>query len=459
MDIRQLLGTCKPQVFETTEAQDQKKLISLGYPEAIVTNQPEFARFLVRSGLAYQIAMLHNSFEGEAPITADSDGHPLIIMNGIRTRWEEIAKLIDYDEKQDALVAKHDPAIGYNYVFPEGIVEKHPAKYDAIYPVGQLSEEKRQELLKHAELFWQTNENPSPLESKPCVLQIVTTRRDLFGRNWLTENILDNLPEHVYVRLVDEKGKVYSFGMRMPPEESNQVYAKLPFTYLTTASSNITCPDYEETRKFQERRVTSVPLSEAAKNEILSYVQKTNGKGVSFNYAKQNCSKLAQVILRKAGIRMNTRLTFGKLIYRLLPSPSRLPGIGLVFKAANKVTSLANSLFKQIRKVTPKPIRHAVREVKKIVSFLPNMLTTLFNNTLAIILGGLKRTGSTSNLPKCDHRMNDSRLSYFPRLFNKVSDFFSHEKSHSYFSPLMVDWQLKQASTRIYTYEKPKMYL
>ncbi len=178
-----------------------------------------------------------------------------------------------------------------------------------------------------------------------------------------------------------------------------------------------------------------------------------------FNYAKQNCNKLAQVVLGIAGVKVNTRLTFSKLLGRLLPSPSRLPIVGFAFRTANKVASFARSIFATIVNRIPEPALRVFSYSRDILLFIPRGLTTVFHNTLAFLLGGAKKTEGVAHACDGEPHMDDNRLTMFPRLFNNVADFFKHEKSHSYFSPLMVEWQLKQPSTRIYTYDKSLMYI
>lgn len=442
-----------------SESKNEKKWVELGFNLEIAKSHPDLVRFLFDSGLAFTIAMFRNTCETASGVEVDSDNHPLIMMNGRLERWDVIKQQIDYDPAQESLIAKGNPALCYNYIHPQGIVQKHHAKYDTLYPVAELTKRKLTKLQNQAALFWQANTEVDPTEDKECVLQVVTTRRDAFGRNWFTENLLDNMPEHVYLRLIDKTGKVYSFGMKMPPSEAGKVYAKLPFTYLTTAAANITTPDYEEKRKFDERRVTSIPLSDARKNAILEYVKSTNDSCMCFNYAKQNCNKLAQVVLGMAGVAVNTRLSFSKLLYRLLPSPSRLPVVGLFFRTVHKVTALVQSVFTKITSFIPESVTRVYTHIKNYLLFIPRTVSAVFSNTLGLILGGARKTATLAANYMHETHLDDTRLTKFSRLFESFTDFFSHEKSHSYFSPLMVEWQLKQPSTRVYTYDKPMMYI
>jgi hypothetical protein len=439
-------------------ASDEKKWVELGFSPKIISSHPDCVAFLFTSHLVYSIASFHNSFELGSAIELDQDDHPLIKMDGKWCRWEQIKQLIDYDPTHASLIAKGNPAICYNYIHPDGIVQKDYAAYDKLYPVAQLSQTQHAELQAHAKQFWNTNSEIDPEENKDCVLQIVTTRRDICRRNWFTENLLDNIPEHVHMRVIDKQGRLYSFGMKVASSAAAEVYKSVPFTYLTTAPSTITTPDFEESRKFDERRVTSIPLTEERKTAILEYIEKTNSKGVSFNYAKQNCSKLAEIVLAKAGVKISTRLTFNRLLMRLLPSPSRLPIVGVLFKIANAVAAAVSRLFARVVQAIPAPIKRIYSVCIEYLLHVPQTIQAIFNNTLALILGAGRTTSQTVQTPH-DTKHDDNNLTIFPRLINNFKDFFTYEKSHSYFSPLMVEWQLKQASTHIYTYDKPRMYI
>ena len=439
-------------------ANDEKKWVELGFDPKFIASHPDFISFLFTSHLVYCIASFHNSFGSGVAFESDTDDHPLIKMDGKWCRWELIKQQLDYDPTIASLIAKGNPAICYNYIHPEGIVQKDYAKYDKLYPVAQLSETQHADLKAHAKQFWNTTAEVDPNESKDCVLQIVTTRRDICRRNWFTENLLDNIPEHVHMRVIDKQGRLYSFGMKVASSAAAEVYKSVPFTYLTTAPSTITTPDFEESRKFDERRVTSIPLTEERKTTILEYIEKTNSKNVSFNYAKQNCSKLAEIVLAKAGVKISTRLTFNRLLMRLLPSPSRLPIVGILFTIANKVAAAASRVFARIVNAIPDSIKRIYSICIEFLLHVPQTIQAIFNNTLALILGAGRTTAQTVKTHH-DIKHDDNNLTVFPRLINNIKDFFTYEKSHSYFSPLMVEWQLKQASTIIHTYDKPRMYV
>lgn len=436
-----------------------RKFCNLGFNESICQSHPQCVRFLLDSGLAFQIAMFkHTTEEGifEHDIRLDNDNHPLIKMNGKWERWEEIHKLIEFDKIQEKLIAKGQPAIGYNYISPEGLVQKEYRDYVELYPLEVLSKTCHEVLKKHAEKFWQTNEEIDPGEEKDCVLQVVTTKRTPFKKNWLTENIIEKCPEHVFTRLIDKTGKVYSFGVKNTSEDNFRIFGFLPWTIGTTVPTNITTPDYEESRKFDERRVTSIPLTTKRKDEILRYVNETNSDEPRFNYARQNCSKFSQVVLEKAGIFVNTRSTFVDFIGRMLPSPTRIPIIGSAIKAvSNSVESCANTIYK----ISPKPLQKAFSLIGEGNRFVKHKIDVIFSNTVVLCVGGLKMSKPLKNGKVHESKIDDHRMTNFHRLIHSPSDLFNEELSDLYNSHLMIEWQMKQESTHIHTFDKSRMYI
>ena len=437
-----------------TEDKAQKKWAQFGFNPNIAKSHPDFVTFVCSSGIVYTIAMHKNSFN-YIGIEQDSYGHPMLKLDGNWVRWDQLKEQIVYDPKQEAVVSSKDHSLMYNYIMPQGLVQKHNARYDELYSVAQLDTDQKTTLQTEAAKFWQTNEEIDPGQAKECVLQVVTTRRDLLKRNWWTENLLDNTPEHVSLRLIDKEGKLYSFSLKMPPNESKRVFSFIPFTYLTTASANVATPDYDEPRPFDERRVTSIPVTSAQKDAIIAFINEINRKDLSFNVAKQNCNKLAQIVLGIAGVEVNTRISFGTLLYRCLPSPSRLPVVGAIFRTANKVAQAVSSFFSMLVSYIPKPVIRVFTVITDAILFIPRLIRTVALNILAIILGGTRRVPTQPlNEPH-----DDKKLVRFPSLIHSVSDFFKEEKTHSYFSGMMVEWQLKQHSTRCHTYDKVRMYL
>ncbi len=437
-----------------SEDKSQKKWEEFGFSSQIAKEHPDFVTFLFTSGIIFSIVMFRNSF-GDQGLDVDSYGHPLLKVDGVWTRWDAIKDKIEYDPKREAVIAIADRSRMYNYIMPQGLVQKHNARYDELYSVAKVTSEQKEEIQKEAEKFWQANDEVDPGKTKDCVLQVVTTRRDLFKRSWWTENLLDNTPEHVSMRLIDKEGNLYSFGMKMPPSEARRVFAYLPFTYLTTATANVSTPDYEEARRFDERRVTSIPLTSERKDAIIQFINEINSKDLSFNVAKQNCNKLAQIVLGIAGVEVNTRISFGSLFFRLLPSPSRLPLVGGFFSTVHKVVQAVSNFFSTLVSYVPKPIIRVFTVLTDAALFLPRLIQTVSLNILAIILGAI-RSDKTQHVNEAH---DDRRLVRFPSLIHSVSDFFKAEKTHSYFSGLMVEWQLKQQSTRLHKYDKVRMYL
>src|SRR5262245_20424002 len=125
---------------ESLSAHEEKKWKMLGFCPEVSKQSPDCARFLLNSGLAFQIATLHNSETASrlGMVEYSEEEGPSIMMDGEWTPWSKLKELIDYDPVQECLIAKGQPAIGYNYIHPKGLVQKHASKFDELYPTCEI---------------------------------------------------------------------------------------------------------------------------------------------------------------------------------------------------------------------------------------------------------------------------------------------------------------------------------
>ncbi|MBS0655751.1 MAG: hypothetical protein JSR46_08235, partial [Verrucomicrobia bacterium] len=159
---------------------EYRKFVELGFPHAICSSHPECVHFLLSSGVAFAIAMFKNSTQSgmeQHGVRISADGHPLIKMEGEWQRWDHISSLVEFDRTTGRVISKGQPALGWNYISPDGLVQKDIYTYGELYPVEQLSPEEYQKLRSHAEKFWDTNDEVDPSEEKECIVQIVSTTR------------------------------------------------------------------------------------------------------------------------------------------------------------------------------------------------------------------------------------------------------------------------------------------
>lgn len=432
---------------------EQAKFVKLGFPQEISEKYPECVHFLLESGAAFATATFKNSTKtgpDNHGIRLDSDGHPLIRMENEWRRWEHVQASLEFDKDLNQIVSKGNPALKWNYISPDGIVQKGGYEYDEIYPVEQLDEEEYKSLLAHSQKAWDSLPEVDPGEEKECILQIATTDNTPQERDWLNNNLHNNMAGHTWVRIIDKEGKVYSFGFLFPADQGRIITRNPPFNNLISGKTNIATYDYEETRSFQARRVTSIPMTAARKEQILAAVTAWNKEGIRFNYVHQNCTKFTTIVLGMAGIHVKTRITFAQFLARNLPD---LP------PAIKKVQEAVASVFETIGSYLPEPVLHVFSLVTEVTTFIPRKIWTFLSNLLVIGLGGAQATFSLPE-EKIDHlKMEDDRLIDFQSLIRSPLDMFEDEKSDSYHSAVLVDWQKKQSSTITYSYQGPKMYM
>ncbi|MBS0655541.1 MAG: hypothetical protein JSR46_07185 [Verrucomicrobia bacterium] len=464
-----ILRYCFPSLFPASEQQQQPtktdknhdKFVRLGFPEELCKSHPDCVDFLITSGVAFTIAMFRDSTgagKDDHGVRMDWNGHPLLKMNGAWQRWDHINQVLEYDKRSRRLISKGQPDIGWNYISPEGFVQKDLYAYDAIYHVEELNLHEYQSLMTHAQKFWEKHPEVDQGQEKKCILQIVSTQNDLAPRNWFNENFLENNAEHSFVRVVDEKGQVYSFGDVMPPEESAVLKSNLPFTLLASVNANVGVPDYDESRPFDKRAVTSIPLTTERANNILEYFTQANKDGIRFGTSKQSCLKFPTVALDMAGVPVDTKITFGELLGSMVPDIRKLPVISQFFAVAAKVQELVQPIFDTIKKYTPEPIKKAISCVSDALNFVGRKIDTICTNTVALVLGGWKMSEPKPNRPH-DPKPDEKRITYFHRLLDSFGDFFDDETATIYHSMRLKSWQKQQDSTIVYSYEGPKMYI
>jgi len=442
---------------------EQAKFVRLGFPKEVTSSHPECVHFLIQSGIAYAIAMFKNSTQSgqnEHDIRLDIDKHPLIKMQGQWQRWEHVESLLEFDKEDGQVVSKGNHAIKWNYISPDGFVQKGMYEYDEIYPVEQLSQDEYAGLIEHSKKFWDAFPEVDVGEAKDCVIQLVSTERNGgVERNWFNENYLDNMPGHTSLRIIDKTGAVYSFGFVLSEDQSKRIRSS-PFTYLQSGKINMATYDYEETRSFDARRVTSIPLTSLRKEKILSAISNWNREGIRFNYIHQNCTKASTVVLDMAGVHIDTRITFRNFILRNFPDISYLPGYEPLSAAVQKIQEAVAPIFETIDQYIPtKPITNFFSWIGEGLSFVPRKLTALAVNSLVVLFGGASESAPFEEGKNHHSRMDDDKFVDFKALICTVGDMFEDEKSDSYHSAKLPEWQKKQSSTVVYKYEGPKMYM
>lgn len=337
------------------------KWLQLGFSQELYFSHPELVYFLINTGLAFGMAL----FKAKIPL---EKGEPHLLVDGVYTPWSAVEK-----------------EMGFTYLGDRGIVKMGRTPYP-IPHVASLDAIDHTALKQHA----------GCTSEKPCVLQVVTTYEGM-------------LTKHTSIRLVDEEAKVYSFGHEIT-QEFEEYLNERSCAFLATGYSKLGTPDYRDTRSYDERIATWVPITTKGLTAILDYANEVNkSDGQPFCITNQNCGSLAVAALSFAGIRLDLRST----VFELLP-------------LVDKIKSVAEKIFSYV----PKPIVKVVDAVL----YIPNKIATLATNALYMAFGSTH--------------------------IRSWHDLFDAEKSYILNPYRLVAWQKQHTSTRIFGPTKvPQMNL
>ncbi|MBS0604231.1 MAG: hypothetical protein JSS60_04240 [Verrucomicrobia bacterium] len=435
---------------EKLEAKWQK----LGFPASVLEFHIDCARFLVDSGLAFTIAGYRETCGDarEHDLKLDGDGHPMIKMNGNFVRWETIARELEYDPKSDKIKSRGyagNIVQSWNYFHPLGLVQKDRFNYDAAYPSYQLSQNEYDRLIAHSRKFYETNREIDPGIAKDCVVQFFTSpRRQGIPEHPLTDNLHENAPVHIAIRLITADKQVYSFGLQMPFEEQEFVLSDYFSTFLATALTNVSMRDYEEFRSHEGRIVTSVPLSSARSQNILNLINELNKKQLRFQYTRQNCSSLMQEVIQRAGYDVDIRTTAGATLYGMLPDLNQFPIIG---KGIAKIEACARNVWAAL----PKFFRKGLTFGRNVIFYLPEKFGTIMVNLLMLKMGAAKKTAPLQEGTEDEELYNKKGLQNFSSVIRSWTDIFKDETSAVNHSKFFIDWQNQQKSTFVVPASSP----
>jgi hypothetical protein len=421
-------------------AKEQDKWVKVGFDRALLKTDPEAVHFAVSTKLLFTIAMYDRS-------AAMLQGDPLTIRNvGGAAHFKVEGEWMPYAAFKDRI--QYSPEFekfpGWNFVHPQGFVNRDRAEYERIYPVAQLNEDGYKALAAHAQGFW-SDKQPEidPGIAKPCILQVVTTGRNRLPDMWLAKNFREHFPEHAGVRVIMPNGDVYSFGTELPrPDER---FLACREHYMGSGLANLPVPDYEEPRNSDDRSIVAVPISPERAEQILDFVSRAN-KGIPFNFARQNCVRFAEVSLRLAGVTMSARVSYTELIGHIVPRLSDIPYLG---KIITLVSGVASKIFACIgsvaQTITPYPLQQAWTAIEWMASQAGARLAAMALNSLALLVLGAENTiippsaPDASSVPEVDH---------FDRVIT-WDKFFSPDAIPVYYSARLKQWMLEQSNFRV----------
>ena len=429
-----------------TLAREQEKWVRAGFDRELLTSDPEAVRFAVRSRLIYTISMFAKSssfLRGERCTIKNDGGRAHFKVHGEWVPYDALKEKIRFSEKECSFE-------GWNFIHPDGFVQKDSATYDEVYPVATLTAEGYKASLDHAQSFWSPDQPEiDPGVEKKYVLQVVTTGRQLLPRAWWSKNAIKNFPEHGSLRLITPDGDIYSFGtkMRLPDQEFLSTLSH----YFGTGISNVPMPDYEEPRNSDDRTMAALPLSKERAEIVLDFVRRAN-KGIAFNFARQNCVRFTEVVLGLVGVSMSTKMRAGEALCSLLPSLSDVPvvGVGMAI-CAKKISTIASKICSFVgsvcARITPTPTNIVWSWMSGVYRGVAQRIEALFWSCMSLFV-----MGATLSIVPQDHPCGRDvpEVESFRQMMH-WKEIFSPEPLSVYYSSRLKQWMMKQRSCVVFS--------
>lgn len=447
-EIQEVATTLQPLLAETDEALQahtqlvkiHTRWIELGFDREFITTHADCVEFLVTSGVAYSIAGFRNTLNDDPnhTIAKDQDGHPLIRLEGVMTRWEVIKEKLASLKEYDVLVSKSDENERWTYT-EKGITQKDIYHYHEPFPIFSLAQTDYKALLEQGKKFYnKRHPDPKPDQFKDAIVQVCTSVGvSCRGQAPIVQKATKKIASHYGLRIITKEGKVFSFGFRRDVGELAYVRAS---NALGSVKGVMAMNDFDELRPHQGRYVTSIAISSEDATKILAEIVATNKNGASFDMLQSNCVEKVADCLDIAGIRVDTRESFESTINTLTYKFFKhLPYIGGCVK---KVKDCVQTIFRAIPPLVAKPISVVV----SIVFYVPNKLVTVAKNCFILYFGWTSASPSLAKEPY-----------YCKRSFSPFRDLFKDRLSDLNSSKKLLRWQKMHKSTSCYPYDgKPR---
>ncbi len=435
----------------------QKKATAAGFPE--LYHDPRALRFACESRLIYTMQTFRNAgdalYQNDIGIRLTGFGAICFKVNGKFISYDDIISLgIAYDHESGKFP-------GWNFIHPDGFVRKDSYDYDELYPVARLSERALTELQEHAMGFRATPTVAAAGtgERKDYILQLVTSEDRHFQANPLLRNLGDWFPMHASLRVITPDGYVYSCGSRIRKEEENFCLAN----YFSTKMTKMPIPDYTETHPYEERRVTSIPISKTGSDAILGLLRRVN-QGVPFCFPRQNCTRIVTTAASYVGLDINTRLSLQEGLWNCVPNIGDIPVIGpVITRVATAIDRVVGPTFRRLSEAYTAIVPLWMRNV---IAFPMYAITAAIQKIATVIINlGTITVGSMQALPPDDTELRQVQmgnvrgipgLEWFDQLVH-WRDIFRDDAVPLYHAKLLKDWQNEQATTVTYRKEQSEL--
>jgi len=424
----------------------------LGLEMSALETDYDSCTFLIKQRLIYTIVGFSNTSSiGWTcdQLQFDKMGKLTMRVEGTHVPVEEIKKRFSYNRNRQELV-ENKTQKGWTYTIPSGLVPRSSYDTQEIIPVTRLTKKEHTKLLTHAKTMESSSFASEP-SSANCIFQICTNPRQfkhipfappLDGIHAFTET-------HVGFRIIDQNGNVYSSGFTWAEEEDT--YCDGLQNALATISGMPGILDYEEFRPYEDRLVTSIPMTQETCDQMLKELNSMREKKVRYNAMTQNCTLLATELAKTAGVTIDQRLSRREVIGYMLPHFSSFAPF---CKIAAKIASLSDTISKKTKLPSGKRARTILGMVTTIIFAPIRVINNILFNCILLGFGagrGSPTTGKEYSLKQKAHALS--------ALIQSPKDLLSSNPTTVYHPGPVIAWQLEQKSTCTYSYEGPSMNL
>lgn len=442
--IKQVIDTVQPILLRTQEAMQahpeevktHTRWLQLGFDVAYINSHPDMVNFLIKSGFAYQIAGFRNSDGLNCDthrIERALDGHPLLLVEGVMTRWEQVKASLVICKEYDILLSKDNPQERWSYN-EKGIVKLDIYNFSKPDSMLTLSPDVVAKLQEHGKKFYtKRNPDPKPHELKEAVVQICTSvGASCKSQPGFVQDATKKMASHYGIRIITKEGKVYSFGYRRDFGELEHVKMA---TALGQVKGVMGMNDFDELRPHRGRYITTIAISTKDAESMLEQIVQMNQEGQAFDLLDANCVKKVCDLLLNCGLVVDAKEPLEEsvksVVYKFF---KHLPYMGSIVK---KVKKCAIAIIAWI----PRPITRPISFVVSIVFYIPNKLFTIAKNIFIFSFG----CEATSPKLEADQAIAKRRFSLVHDLFRDgLSDVNSSRK--------MLRWQKRHKSTFCHPY-------
>jgi len=314
-------------------------------------------------------------------------------------------------------------------------------------PSEKISREELQALQLHASKF----EYPNPLEELgDCVFQIVSHPPRPY-LNPMMDNFNKEFPNHVYMRIIDSNGNVYSTGTIGSRETLKKL--KSPLNFFNSGTVHAGVFDTDESRKHSGRLTTSIPISKEKADKLVEYLKDHRANGRRFNVIRQNCVKLVLLSMKKIEVLDDIDQMTSTVAGKLINAFPTYESFGIVGSTFNYVSESGRVITKTVHNQTPACVIYAFKCLRRVFMWMPKMVMYSLTNMLVLTLGGTKQATDSPNLG------GDEAMKPFDQLITGIKDLTKKETQLIYDSTKITEWMLQQKSTVATHYDKPSLNL